>query len=163
MHYFCQRVIQMTCAVGNTKRIPHGHQKDINGNFSWEKSNRKGKWSRNFNMEEDVEIKSAEGNIGTDFTVNLVFKLSKEARSFNCAALHRKWFGIVKRIDEDAKIIIAVNNTAISNIKQFCKDQQGYNKTFLQRISRPPGAGNRCSVRNENVKEVSGVKTDNLE
>lgn len=95
-------------------------------------------------MEEDLAINSAEGNMGKDFAVKLEFKLPKEARSFNCAALHRKWFELVKRIDEEAKI--TVNHTAISNIRQFPKDQHGYNKAFPQRIMRPLGQARAAEV-----------------
>ena len=115
-------------------------------------------------MEEDVENNGEEGNLGRDFAVKLEFKLPKEARSFNCAALHRKWFELVKRIDNEAKLI-TVNNTAISSVRQFPKDQTGYNKAFPQRVTKQPGQAKVAEVVFEmrTDKKFQELKTNNLE
>ena len=115
-------------------------------------------------MEEDVENNGEEGNLGRDFAVKLEFKLPKEARSFNCAALHRKWFELVKRIDNEAKLI-TVNNTAISSVRQFPKDQSGYNKAFPQRVTKQPGQAKVAEVVFEmrTDKKFQELKTNNPE
>ena len=113
-------------------------------------------------MEEDVDIVNVDGEGGRDFAVKLEFKLPKEARSFNCAALHRKWFELVKRIDQEAKIITA-SNTAISNVKQFPKDQSAYNKAFPQRVTQQPGQARVAEVVFEirTEKRFTELKTNN--
>ena len=113
-------------------------------------------------MEEDVDIVNVDGEGGRDFAIKLEFKLPKEARSFNCAALHRKWFEMVESIDQDAKIITA-SNTAISNVKQFPKDQSAYNKAFPQRVTQQPGQARVAEVVFEIRKEkrFTKLKTNN--
>jgi hypothetical protein len=70
----------------------------------------------------------------------------------------------VKRIDNEAKLI-TVNNTAISSVRQFPKDQSAYNKAFPQRVTRQPGQAKVAEVvfgmRTE--KKFQDLKTNNLE
>lgn len=81
-----------------------------------------------------------------------------------CGALHQKWFELVKRIDGVAKII-TVNNTAITGVRQFPKDQHGYNKIFPQRTTRQPGQARVPVVVFEmrTEKKVQELKTNSLE
>ena len=65
-----------------------------------------------------LEENGWELNLGRDFAIKLEFNLPKEARSFNCAALHRKWFELLKKLDAESAII-TLNNTVISKIEQF--------------------------------------------
>lgn len=90
--------------------------------------------------------------------------IPKRERSFNCAALQRKSFKILKRIDEGAKLITN-NNAAISGVAQFHKNQMGYNKAFPQRITKQPGYARVVEVVFEmrSNKAFQELKTNTLE
>jgi hypothetical protein len=86
-------------------------------------------------MEEDEE--SEELSV-RKIAVKLEFKIPKDARSFNCAAIHRKWAELLMRIDEET-MIVTKNSKKINEIKQFPRDQKTYNEEFPQRVTKQPG------------------------
>jgi hypothetical protein len=97
-----------------------------------------------------------EGMARKNLAVKLEFKIPKEARSFNCAGIHRKWFELLKKQDKESEIITE-NSTVISNIMQFPKDQNEYNMEFPQRITKQPGQARVAEV----VFEIKTTKCFN--
>lgn len=96
--------------------------------------------------------------------LSLNFIRPKEARSFICAATHRKWFEIMKWSDVESKLI-TINKIVKSSIQQIPKDQHGYNKAFLQRITRHLGQARIMEVVFEmrTERRFQEIKTNNIE
>jgi hypothetical protein len=98
------------------------------------------------------------------FPIKLDFKIPREVKFYNCAAVHKEWFEMIKRKDASAKLI-TYKDAALSNIKDFPVNQEQYNRAFPQRVTRQPGQPRTAEVvfELETVENFQTLKTQNKE
>jgi hypothetical protein len=78
------------------------------------------------------------GEVRTQFPLKLEFKLPRNVKFFNCAAIHKEWFALIKKKDPTARLI-TYKDAAITSESQFPKNQKEYDSAFPQRVTRQPG------------------------
>ena len=78
------------------------------------------------------------GEVRTQFPLKLEFKLPRNVKFFNCAAIHKEWFALIKKKNPTARLI-TYKDAAITSESQFPKNQREYDSAFPQRVTRQPG------------------------
>lgn len=96
--------------------------------------------------------------------VKFEFKLPCEVKIYNCAAIHKEWFEMIKKKDPIAKLI-TYEDAALNNIKDFPNTQVQYNRAFPQRVTRQPGQPRTAAVvfELETSENFQTIKTHNKE
>jgi hypothetical protein len=114
--------------------------------------------------EDGARVEKDAGKPRNQFPVKLEFKLPRNVQVYNCAAIHKEWFEVIKRKDPTAKLI-TYKETAMLDSKDFPRTQEQYNRSFPQRITRQPGQPRAAEVvfEIESVENFQTLKTYNPE
>ena len=114
-------------------------------------------------METSEETDSL-GEVRTQFPLKLEFKLLRNVKFFNCAAIHKEWFALIKKKDSTARLI-TYKDAAITSESQFPKNQKEYDSAFPQRVTRQPGQPRAAEIvfEIETRENFQSLKTFNKE
>jgi hypothetical protein len=104
------------------------------------------------------------GEVRTQFPLKLEFKLPRNVKFFNCAAIHKEWFALIKKKDSTARLI-TYKDAAITSESQFPKNQREYDSAFPQRVTRQPGQPRAAEIvfEIETKENFQSLKTYNKE